>query len=89
MGEGTTEIFSLETLTWRAGPLTPYFNDASAAQLEDTFLVVGGRDGAGVYLDTIYEFDNVDYRWTLRSQRLADPMIFPGVVAVPGEKITC
>ena len=40
-GYGTSEIFSLTTLTWRAGGTPPYFYAAQSAQLLDTFVVVG------------------------------------------------
>ena len=86
---GNSEIFSLDSLTWREGPEAPYFYEASSAQLQDTFLVVGGTDEDGNHLDTIYEFDHVTYDWLLRSQRLPAPLRFPGVVAVPGNTVSC
>ena len=88
-GYGTSEIFNLASGTWREGPDTPYFNFATSAQLKDTFLVVGGRDEGNQSLDTIYQFDHLEYRWILKSQRLNTPRYGPGVVALPADYLQC
>ena len=87
-GYGTSEIFNLESMTWREGPESPYFYYASSAQLENTFLIVGGYDGTKS-IDTIYEFDQINYDWILRSQKLPTPLRFSGVVVVPKDTIGC
>ncbi len=88
-GYGQTQIFNLRSLSWRDGLVeTPYFYAAREAQLLDTFLVVGGRTSS-IYLDTIYEFDNLNYRWILRDQRLSFPREGAGVVPVPDDVVTC
>ncbi len=82
-----TEIFSLNSLSWREGPSVDYFNRAGSAQLADTFVVVGGYNF--FELDTIYKFDHINYDWILMSQTLQHRKEFPGVVAVPDEFVTC
>ncbi len=59
--QGTSEIFNVRTKTWRTGPAVPYCDRCRVAQLFDTFVLVGGLDGA--YLDTIYQFDAREYRY--------------------------
>ncbi len=86
-GYGTSEIFNLASQTWREGPVGPYFYNAGSAQLADTFLAVGGFYTD--YLDTVYEFDPVDYAWTLRNQRLSSPRWGPGTVALPRGFVQC
>ena len=87
-GYGTSEIFSLTTLSWRDGPELAYFYWAQVAQLYDTFLIVGGWDDSRE-LGTIYEFDHINYGWILRGQHLQLPRDSPGVVALPEDAITC
>lgn len=87
--DGASEIFNFNDLTWRAGPDGPYIYDAGYAQLPETFVVVGGYDLSQA-LDTIYQFDNVNYDWIQKDQRLQTPRDnYPGVVAVPGDFISC
>ncbi len=91
---GTSEIFNLGSMSWREGPaLSAVFDGAASAQLEDTFLLVGGylrRDGgSGVELNTIYEFDQINYGWILRTQRLQLARDTPGVVALPRNALEC
>ncbi len=84
----TSEIFSFSALSWRDGPEAPGFDYASAVQHGDTFVVVGGNHG--IPLDTIYQFDNVNYEWILMSQHLDVARDgYPGVVAVPDSYVSC
>ncbi len=87
--DGVTDIFNFRDEEWKTGPTVESFDLAGYAQIGDTFVVVGGN-GYGVALDTIYKFDNINYEWILMSQRLQVPRdIYPGVVAVPDEYVTC
>ncbi len=91
-GYGTSEIYNVNDDLWRDGPEeTPYFYVAGFAQLEDTFVVVGGHGpDEWEYLDSVYVFDNVDYEWDLLDQRLAIPRSdYPGVVAVTEDFLNC
>lgn len=56
---------------------------STAAQLEDTFLVLGGYSGSPGYRQTIYEFDPVNYGWVLRDQELRVPLDGVAAVAMP------
>ncbi len=88
--DGVTEIFNFRDEEWRTGPAVGSFSLAGYAQIGDTFVVVGGEDDKNADLDTIYKFDNINYDWILMSQRLQVPRtLYPGVVAVPDEFVTC
>ena len=66
-GVKTTEIFSLDTLTWRVGPDFPYdVSYASVVPFEDTFLVVGGYTEDFAFfgeMDTVIKFDPLTESW--------------------------
>ncbi len=68
--EGISEIFNLNELSWRLGPAPPSFHAAGSTQLGDTFIVAGGNDHGDNPLDTIYQFDHLNYEWILKSQKL-------------------
>ncbi len=89
--DGVTEIFSFRDETWRTGPATESFYEASYAQIRDSFVVVGGYSfDESDESDRIYMFDHINYEWILMSQRLQVPRrVYPGVVAVPDEFVTC
>ncbi len=75
---------------WRTGPSLASFDQASYAQFGDTFVVVGGEDPGDNSIDTIYQFDHINYDWILMDQRLEVPRKnYPGIVAVPDEFVTC
>ncbi len=78
-------IFSFYNFRWRNGPKMPYFYTAAHTQLSDTFIVVGGVNISSHYLDTVYKFDNIKYRWIPLEQRLQIPAGDLGVVTVPDE----
>ena len=70
----TSEIFSLDSLTWATGPGVPStpngkFFRSEVYQLEDAFDLLGGYDGSN-YLDTVFEFDPEGFTWKLRDERL-------------------
>lgn len=61
------EIFSLKTGDWRSGsPLTSRSLLMATVQLGKTFLLVGGTAVGR----RILEFDEVDYTWTKREEKL-------------------
>ncbi len=88
---GVTEIFNFRDEKWKTGPTVESFDEASYAQIGDTFVVVGGYSyDESDFSDKIYKFDNNNYEWILMSQRLQVPRdYYPGVVAVPDEFVTC
>ncbi len=87
---GVTEIFNFRDEEWKVGPTVEFFNNAGYAQIGDTFVVVGGYNDVSDAIDTIYKFDHINYDWILMSQRLHVPRaVYPGVVAVPDEFVTC
>ncbi len=89
--DGVSEIFNFNDMSWRAGPVLTPFDQAGFAQLGgDTFVLVGGRSSALSTLNTIYVFDNLNYEWIEKSQRLQTTREnYPGVVAVPDDFVTC
>ncbi len=83
-------IFNINSLSWREGPKPPHAFMGGYGQTGDTFVIVGGSNAIGVVLDTIYEFDHVNYQWILKSQHLETPRErYPGVVAVPDNFVNC
>ncbi len=88
--DGYTEIFNFNDLEWRNGPTAPDIDEAGSAQIGDTFVLVGGEDSSGYPIDSIYQFDHLNYDWILMDQRLDYPREnYPGVVAVPDEFVSC
>ena len=52
----TTEIYTVESDTWRSGtPLPQTLSHAASLPFEDTFLILGGGDSPGECIDTIYK----------------------------------
>ncbi len=88
---GVSQIFNFANLTWRGGPTLPIFDYAGYEQVGDTFVVVGGRDEAfDDAINTIYQFDQVNYEWIQMEQRLQVPRsYYPAVVAVPDDFVSC
>jgi len=87
-GEGF--IFSLESLTWRPGPiLKQSLMFVSYTQLEDGFLVIGGvGSNSGIIANTVYKFSDQSYEWTLQG-RLDIPRFSPSSVPVPNSFLGC
>ncbi len=81
---GASEIFSLRSLSWSEGPEAPFFHSAGTAQLDDSFVIVGGWDGTN-YTDTLYAFDEVGYGWVQLPQRLRTAREMPGVIALSAD----
>ncbi len=68
-----TEIYNTATREWREGPTLPQAITYSASvQYEDTFLLLGGYD-SGLYLDTIYQYNQTLETWILRPETLSTP----------------
>ncbi len=82
-GDGTTEIFNVASGEWREGPTPPHVAGYryGVAQLEETFILVGGFDDVDdpehreqdrgndeYFLDTLWQFDQIEYEWVLRDQ---------------------
>ncbi len=79
-GYGTSEIFNLETFSWRDGPELPYGFGYASVQLDDTFLLAGGYEED--YTDKIYIFHPENYEFVLKTQKLQYPRRYAGAVAV-------
>ncbi len=88
-GQSLCEIFSLRRQTWRSGPDTPYFYGAAATQVSDTFIVVGGKNISGHFLDTVYKFENINYGWTKMEQKIQVSASGLAVVGVPDDFVSC
>ena len=82
----TSEIFSLDSLTWTTGPGVPpipdgKFYSSSVNQLEDTFYLLGGY-GANTL---VYEFDPEFFTWKLREERLETARRSHALVSIPNK----
>ncbi len=88
-GYGTSEIFNMATMTWRAGPNLPDGNGYASVQLTNTFLLVGGQEQAAVYSDKIYIFDEDAYVFNLKSQTMQYPRRDAAAVVVPDDFVDC
>ncbi len=88
---GSSEIFNINTMQWRAGPSLGQIFAAGVGQLTDTFLLVGGENySGGSPLHTIYQFDHINYDWVLLHNRLGlGRKGYLGVVTVTNEFVTC
>ncbi len=86
-GFGTSEIFNFDTMSWRTGPTLPYGYGYASVQLEDTFVLVGGYEDD--YTDRMYVFDQDNYAFALKSQRLQHPRAYAGAVALPDDAVNC
>lgn len=82
----TSEILSLATLTWRAGPAVPAgLKRASYAQVGPTFIVAGGSEGSR----NIYKFDEANYGWILLDRQLAVERHWFPLIPLPEELGLC
>ena len=84
--EKTSEIFNLETHSWRAGPGVPtesgQFWLSQVYQLENTFYLMGGYDGHAD-IDAIFELDIESSTWKKREESLGRARGDHAVVAMP------
>ncbi len=90
--DGHSDILNFNTLQWRAGPSLEYsFDRSGSAQLTDTFVVVGGSNYAGTdTLNTIYQFDHINYDWILLSKKMQiKRQGYFGVLAVTDDLVSC
>ncbi len=89
--DGTSEIFSFDTMSWRTGPEMPFIgNSFGNDQLGDTFVLVGGRNsGDGTIFDTVYQFDPIHYHWILKPYHLDSPRFDSTLLTVPKDVIQC
>ncbi len=94
-GDGTSEIFSLETLTWRTGPVLDPTSYSFSAQLQTTFLYLGGFYKGEDYIDydsvieSIYRYNPDDHSWQLLSQQLQQDRAEAAAVGVPNDFVNC
>ena len=87
----SVEILDLSSLSWRPGPPLPRaIRGAASVQFGDSFLVVGGQDGDGASLSSVYEYNPVDEEWALRAEELSlGRRGVPAVTAVNGHFMEC
>ncbi len=84
------EIYNTETGVWRPGPELPIGWDFMASlQYGNTFLMIGGEDRVGTYLDWIYEYDQLGETWKHRQEKLSQPKIQVAAVLVDAPVDTC
>ena len=86
-------IFNFRNETWREGPVLEGVNSdlqesATAVQMGDNFLVLGGYLGDGVSTDTVYEFDQDNYLWIPRDSLSSARRGVIGI-PVPDDMVNC
>ena len=83
----TSEILSLDSLTWTSGPGAPptpsgSIRGAAVYQEEETFYLLGGRAGNNE-IATVYEFDHESFTWKERAERLVTAKSYHALVRIP------
>lgn len=81
-------IFDLESLEWAFGPDLPQLGSweySSAVQFKDTFLLVGGHNANLA----IYQFDQDNNDWIVRSETLTTARVSPAAFMVPNDAVNC
>ena len=87
--QNSTEILSLDTLTWRYGPDLPYSGNLvglASVQMEKSFLAVGGSNSpnsGGLKYKSIFKYDNENDRWLELPQKLKEGGFLYDVIPVP------
>ena len=83
--ERTTEFFNLDTKIWSFGPDLPYdINQGASVQVDDTFLIAGGKTGSN-YLENLIKFDTESESWIEMSQKLPIGRIRAAAFLVPDD----
>ena len=87
----TTEIFSLDTLSWRPGP-TFSLSAPASVPFEDSFIVIGGysENGAGELKShsEIYKWDVETEDFVLMAQELSEARDTMEAIMVPDSVCT-
>lgn len=86
--DGITEIFNLDTMQWRQGPVLD-IAQAAALPYRDTFLLIGGFAEGSVELNTIYEYDKSNEAFLARPEKLSVPRDTPLSVLVGDSIVSC
>ena len=83
--KSSTEIFSLDTQTWRPGPILPFgIMWASVVQYKNTFLLVGGYAAyTQNYWNSILLYDVENDQWINLSPVLSEGKIHHAAFLVP------
>ena len=84
----STEELDLDTLQWTAGKDLPDALDyGSSVQYKDSFLAVGGTNGAAT--DHIYEYDSDTGDWITRIEKMVSARYLFAAFLVPEEVANC
>ncbi len=87
--ETTTITRHSHSRTWRTGPPLPQTGyEMTAAQLFNTFLLVGGNGGGSEALSTVLQFDVYRQDW-VSVANLDQGRYFASAVAVPDDFFQC
>ena len=87
----TSEVLSLDSMTWTEGPQIPVSGDfygAAVYQRENTFYLIGGSSGVS-FLDEVYEIDLANSVWVERPEKLNGKRDGHSAVAVPDGFLRC
>ena len=91
-GAGTsTEIYSFETNSWRAGPDFPISENfyGGSIAFQNSFLAVGGAVGPRDYSGAIFYLDPDTLEWVDMTTELLTPRKWFAAFLVPDDFITC
>ena len=81
-GHKSSSVFSLKNKTWRPGPDLPHaITGGGSAQLEETFLVVGGTNPREGTFNTIYEYSATG--WIERKEKMWSGRSHHAVIPLP------
>ena len=91
----TTEVYDAELDEWTLADDLPHEGNApwlmyaAAAQLADTFVLVGGMVSSGVDSDTILKFNPTTRGWDVLPQRLRQPLSNHVAIPIPDDYLSC
>ena len=85
-------IFNFRDNAWRDGPELEEETlsiDMETVQLSKTFVMLGGYVGDNICTDSVYEFDEEEYRWVRKGATLSEEKRAVIPIAVPDHVVDC
>ena len=90
LNRNSVDILSFGSMEWREGPALPKpIAWAQSVAYGDSFLMMGGGDGGGVFYDTIYEYDHVNEGWIERPEKLHETKYDFTAVMLDSKDVNC
>ena len=95
MGDAATcHIYNFRNNSWRPGPLfegpdSTLSESSATVQLNKNFVFLGGYLGNALTTDSIYGFDQENYRWVQKAATLSSTKRGAIAIAVPDDLVDC